>query len=153
MEKRIWSKPEMHEFAFAANEYVATSCGDGKKYNFVCTAERGDLFYWKKQEWKGIFNGGFVNTDWTNNDGIVDGKVDPNKVGKASHLGGYKPCKETHEAPVTDEFYDGFVDRNNNDKIDDGEGVIVWLERYLGAITNWHATDNLDMRTWTTSKS
>lgn len=23
MEKRIWSKPEMHEFAFAANEYVA----------------------------------------------------------------------------------------------------------------------------------
>ena len=24
MEKRIWSKPEMHEFAFAANEYVST---------------------------------------------------------------------------------------------------------------------------------
>lgn len=29
MEKRIWSKPEMHEFAFAANEYVST-CYSGK---------------------------------------------------------------------------------------------------------------------------
>ena len=27
MEKRIWTKPEMNEFAFAANEYVA-ACED-----------------------------------------------------------------------------------------------------------------------------
>ena len=34
MEKRIWSKPEMNEFAFAANEYVA-ACGDnGSDYLF-----------------------------------------------------------------------------------------------------------------------
>lgn len=29
MEKRIWSKPEMNEFAFAANEYVST-CYSGR---------------------------------------------------------------------------------------------------------------------------
>lgn len=35
MEKRIWSKPEMHEFAFAANEYVSTC------YSGNCDIEAG----------------------------------------------------------------------------------------------------------------
>ncbi|MGN0774997.1 MAG: hypothetical protein ACI4MP_14525 [Candidatus Ventricola sp.] len=37
MEKRIWSKPEMNEFAFAANEYVA-GCTDllNKFWKFIC---------------------------------------------------------------------------------------------------------------------
>lgn len=37
MEKRIWTKPEMNEFAFAANEYVA-ACEDtvNKFWKFIC---------------------------------------------------------------------------------------------------------------------
>lgn len=37
MEKMIWSKPEMNEFAFAANEYVA-ACEDtlNKFWKFIC---------------------------------------------------------------------------------------------------------------------
>ncbi len=48
MEKRIWSKPEMNEFVFAANEYVA-ACGDQNRvYKFICDALAGTLYYWKK---------------------------------------------------------------------------------------------------------
>lgn len=152
----------MNEFAFAANEYVA-ACGDQNMiYKFVCDALAGTLYYWRKTKrqwvstgsnfWEGYYE--TVNTAWTDNDGTVDGKVDSSLWGDASYLGGYHPCKATHEAPKTDEFYDGFVDTNDNDQIDDGEGVIVWLERdSWGGIKDYHATTNLNMNSWTTAKS
>ena len=42
MEKMIWSKPEMNEFAFAANEYVA-ACTDTQNtfLKFVCNLAGG----------------------------------------------------------------------------------------------------------------
>ncbi len=161
MEKRIWSKPEMHEFAFAANEYVA-ACGDQNKvYKFICDAAAGPLYYWKKftQQWQWNENwqgGSFIDvpTDWTKNDGVVDG-VPTGDVGKADHLvgwlgGEYHPCSAEHEASVNDDFYDGFVDYDNNQQYDDGEGVIVWRGENGN---NGHATKNLNMATWETAKS
>lgn len=155
MEKIIWSKPEMNEFAFAANDYVA-ACGDQNMiYKFVCDALRGDLYYWAKRVYQGLpIIGHWEDTEWTKQDGVVDGKVDSSLLGDASRLGGYHPCKATHEAPKTDEFYDGFVDTNDNNQFDDGEGVIVWLERNSwGGIKDYHATTNLNMNSWTTAKS
>ena len=52
--------------------------------------------------------------------------------------------------PIRDnEFPDGFVDYNHNGKEDEGEHVIVWLERgWMGSIYNAHATTNLDRDSW-----
>ena len=65
----MWSKPEMNEFAFAANEYVA-ACGDENKvFKFICDAKEGLLYYWKKKT--DIWG---LDTLWTRKDGVVDGK-------------------------------------------------------------------------------
>ena len=156
MEKRIWTKPEMNEFAFAANEYVAACGVMNRVYKFICDAFAGNLYYWKKTEeqwvWDGFLQGHYetVNTDWTNNDGKVDGKVDSSLWGDASYIGDYHPCGAEHEASVYDDFFDGFVDYNKNGKFDDGEGVIVWRGPNGN---NGHATKKLDMNTWETAKS
>lgn len=53
MEKRIWSRPEMNEFAFAANEYVST-CYSGVCDTHAGNVEPKDIFlgevitWWKK---------------------------------------------------------------------------------------------------------
>ena len=106
MEKMMWTKPEMNEFAFAANEYVA-ACGDitSRIYNFICNATAGFLYYY----------------DRDNNN-------------KQEDLGFYYPCKETHKVEVEvgsgEElpFYEGFVDYNGNEKENDNEHVAVWIE-------------------------
>ena len=78
------------------------------------------------------------------------------------HLGGYEPCNEKHEAPSSDEFPDGFVDRNRNGEKDPGEEAIIWLEKksytdFWGNkheyIDNYHATSNLNKSSWETTKS
>ena len=86
-----------------------------------------------------------------NNDGEIDGVHDPNDRDTYG-LGHYHPCGTTHQAPKTDVFYDGFVDRNRNRRQDSGEGVIVWIERtWLG--DSGHATTKLNMNKWQTAKS
>lgn len=54
MEKRIWSKPEMHEFAFAANEYVSTC------YSGMCDTSAGATGKTIDITWKDWF--GVVHT-------------------------------------------------------------------------------------------
>ena len=152
MEKKIWRKPEMNEFAFAANEYVA-ACGDQNKvYKFVCDALGGNLYYWAKRVYQGIpvLGGHWEDTEWTKQDGVVDGKVDSSLWEDATLIGSYTPCGKEHEASVTDEFFDGFVDYNGNSQFDDDEAVIVWRGE---SGFNGHATKNLDMSTWETAKS
>lgn len=128
--KKQWEEPKILVQQFIANEYVA-ACGDENKvYNFVCDAEAGTLYYYR------------------NSDGNVDGNYTGS--GRATLLGSYHPCYTTHEASVTSDFYDGFVDRNGNRRCDEGEGVIVWRGPYNN---NGHATQNLDMDSWTTAKS
>lgn len=130
---RNWERPMVVVDAFVANEFVS-ACGDkGATYKFICNAPAGDLYYYRKS------------------DGKIDGVHDP--YDKSSYyLGDYHPCSATHQAPKTDVFYDGFVDRNNNGRQDSGENVIVWIQpKWYGY--SGHATSKLDMNSWETSKS
>ena len=145
MEKRIWSKPEMHEFAFAANEYVA-ACGDRKSYKFECNAEvRGNYTDASGQKWDNLYyySGARVNAD-------EPAPTDWDKM-TATKLGKYHPCNDTHKAPVSEAYYWGFVDNDNDGKHNSSgsliETVIVWIERgWLGY--DAHATKELDINTW-----
>ena len=121
-------RPMMESEAFAANEYIA-ACGDTEygNYLFQCDAPGGSLYYYK--------------TDWWGDK-------------EAKYIGSYTPCDRKHEASVASEFPDGFVDYNRNGREDDGEAVIVWIERGpWGVIRNAHATTNLDRDSWEVLKS
>ena len=149
MEKRIWSKPEMNEFAFAANEYVA-ACGDeNKKYLFTCDAGGGQS--------------GYVWIEDNNQDGLQSDKSswdnpwggwNPNDS-YDRYLSPYHACGETHEASTTDDFYNGYYlaeDKwnNGNFSVLDVLKVIIWRGPWG---LNTHCTTNLDMSSWTTAKS
>lgn len=129
--KRTYVRPTMVGERFVANEYVA-ACGEGGTvYEFECNAPEGMLYY------------------YPDSDGEINGKYTGN--GLSIRAGSYHPCGAKHKANATDDFYDGFVDYNNNRKCDDGEGIIFWPG------TGWwnygHATKNLDMSKWETVKS
>lgn len=132
--RREWMEPVIEVQEFVANEYVA-SCGDsGTVYKFTCNASAGTLYYYPES----------------------DGQIDGNYTGDKRNswkLGPYQPCNAKHEASVTSDFYDGFVDYNRNQFQDPGEGVIVWIERGRGNYWDGHATTNLDMNSWETAKS
>ena len=153
MEKKIWSKPEMNEFAFAANEYVA-ACGDQNSvFKFVCDAVAGPLYYYKN--WLVSVVNGVTNKPESFPGGPLSDWQGNNEAGTEliKGLSGltYHPCGETHEASVTDDFYWGFVDYNYNSRNDgDDETVIVWRG---DKGNNGHATKNLNMNTWETAKS
>ena len=128
--RKEWMEPVIEVQEFVANEYVA-ACGDsGTVYKFTCDAPRGWLYYYPES----------------------DGQIDGNYTGSGSQkfIGNYHPCGRTHEASVTDDFYDGFVDYNWNGKPDTGEEVIVWRGPKNN---NVHATTKLNMSSWTTAKS
>ena len=121
-------RPMMESEVFAANEYIA-ACGDTEygNYLFQCDAPGGSLYYYR-------------TTGWGNEE--------------AAYIGNYTPCDRKHEASVASEFPDGFVDYNRNGREDDGEAVIVWIERGpWGGIRNAHATTNLDRDSWEVLKS
>ena len=145
MEKRIWSKPEMNEFAFAANEYVA-ACGDeNKKYLFTCDAGGGKSGYvWIEDNGQDELQSG-INRKNNPTDGY----------GKDDYLGGYHACGATHEASTTDDFYNGYYlekDKWNggNFNVLDVLKVIIWRGPDND---NTHCTTKLDMSTWETAKS
>lgn len=129
--RRAYESPRMVVEQFEANEYIA-ACGDsGKVYYFECTAEAGNLYYYKESD--GNIDGFYAGT------------------GKAELLGrSYYPCKAAHEAESTNPFYDGFVDYNRNGRCDSGEEVIVWRGPRNN---NGHATAKLNMNSWETAKS
>lgn len=116
---REYVKPTMEGELFAANEYIA-ACGDTEYGKYLFNCDApGGILYYYDQR------------------------------GKAQILGGYHPCNEKHAAAFSDEFPDGFVDYNWNGKKDEGEAVIVWLEKgSWGHIWDYHATKNLDRESW-----
>lgn len=129
--KREYVRPMMRGEVFAVNEYVA-ACGDENRvYKFTCDAPGGWLYYYPTSDGK--------------IDGVYNGSPESKKF-----LWLYTPCEATHEASVTNDFYDGFIDYNWNMIHDEGEGVIVWRGPKNN---NGHATKNLDMTTWPTAKS
>ena len=128
--RKEWMEPVIEVQEFVANEYVA-SCGDsGKVYNFTCNALEGRLYY------------------YPNGDGTIDGNYTGSK--SARLIGYYYPCDAKHEASATSDFYDGFIDYNENKKQDLNEGVIIWRGPKNN---NGHATTNLNMSSWETAKS
>ena len=134
MEKRIWSKPEMNEFTFAANEYVA-ACGDQNRvYKFVCDAAK---------KW-GFNLGGSVYVESNKQNGFQQSGSN-----KDDYLGEYHSCQETHEASVLDEFLHGWFKPNG---LIDTEAREVYIWRGEDG-NNIHCTTNLDMTTWETAKS
>lgn len=132
--KKEWVRPLTEVQSFVANEYVA-GCGDsGTVYKFQCNAPAGTLYY------------------YPTNDGTIDGVY--NGSGSAKILGAFHPNESvTHTAPSTSSFYDGFIDYNKNKKHDEGEGVIVWIEKKGWWGSDYHATKELDMSKWETQKS
>lgn len=131
--RKEWMEPVIEVQEFVANEYVA-ACGDsGKVYNFTCDALAGPLYYYPESD--GQINGNYIGS------------------GRAEYLGSYHPCNAKHKASATSDFYDGFIDYNQNRKQDSNEGVIVWIERGRWNYWDGHATTNLDMSSWETAKS
>lgn len=128
--KRTYVRPIMVGERFVANEYVAACGKENEVYKFECDAPGGTLYYYRSSD--GKIDGVYTGTD------------------RGSYLGSYHPCKAKHEASTTSDFYDGFVDYNNNRRQDKGEGVIVWRGPYG---YNGHATTNLNMDKWGTAKS
>ena len=133
MPKMTWTRPMTEVQQFAANEYVA-ACGDTEfgAYLFECDAPKGTLYYFEDiYKWEGV----------------------------QVPLGTCTPCGKPHVADKADTFANGFIDYNNNAKLDAGEEVIVWLERGLGGIPhpvlggNAHATTNLNRESWEVTKS
>lgn len=112
--KKQYVKPSMVGERFVANEFCSSCGATGEKvYKFVCNAPDGVVYY-------------------KNN-------------GNLHKLGGYEDCYDTHTVTVTstDElpFYDGFVDRNGNEKEDSGEGAIIWVEWRRDIFGGLHARD------------
>ena len=143
MEKRIWSKPEMHEFAFAANEYVATSCGDGKNYLFKCDA-----------------GGGALGHVWLETNGVDDCQTEDkwNQTGPFPwdreyeyyadrSLGDYYACGTEHETKNQNEFLNGWYRKFGTSEF---IKVLVW--RGVNK-NNIHCTTNLNINKWEVAKS
>ena len=92
--RKEWMEPVIEVQEFVANEYVA-ACESGMVYKFTCDAPGGPLYYYPEGDGK-------INGEYTGH-------------GSAELLGlFYHPCDAKHEASVTSDFYDGFVDYNYN---------------------------------------
>ena len=160
MEKKIWSKPEMNEFAFAANEYVA-ACGDsGTNYLFTCDAGGGKYgrVWMETNSPTGDWNG--LQTD------EVPGYWDSQELDQL-RTDSYHACKKTHTASSEDEFSKGYY--ISNDDWNSGwssSGLIpvfnlaAVIEKAIKVYiwggpekTNTHCTTNLDIDNWETAKS
>lgn len=130
MERTAWAMPKTIVQKFAANEYVA-ACGDiNKVYKFVCDAGEGTP--------------GTVYED-SNHNGRWDLFEDKALTGHI--LPTYHACGETHEAPVSEEFLDGFYLPDSNPfKV---TKVKIWTNKG----TNIHCTTKLEMNEWETAKS
>ena len=160
MEKRIWSKPEMNEFVFAANEYVATSCGDGGTTDkFTCDAGEGTathVGYGSLRDPKSCWCG-TIHTSRHDFEGDRYFKVyqDNNGVFGEQIASRYHACGETHEATVGkgesfgDVFFAGWMDDRLTDVVEKIK-VMIWR----GADgDNCHCTENLNVSTWEIAKS
>lgn len=122
--KKSYESPKAYVEEFTPNEYVA-ACGDTEYGKYLFTCDAPAGTLYYYNNW-----------------------------GSARRIGSYHPCSKKHEANKESEFPNGFVDYNKNGKEDNGEAVIVWIERgWFGEIDNAHATTNLDRDSWETVKS
>ena len=122
--KKAFAMPKIVVEQFVPNEYVS-ACGDTEYGKYKCICDASA--------------GTLYNYDSQNN---------------AIKLGNYHTCGNAHEADLSSEFPEGFVDYNRNRQEDEGEHVIVWIERYSsGQFKDAHATTNINRDSWETTKS
>ena len=130
--KKRWEEPRILVQKFMPNEYVA-ACGDENKvYKFTCDAP----------------------TEWGSGLVYVESNGEPGL--QVSLFGGgdtfrsnYHPCGETHEAPVTDDFLQGYYIHDLKSVFNPTQ-IIIWTGLNND---NTHCTTNLEMSTWETDKS
>lgn len=121
--KRIYIKPVLESETFVPQNYIA-ACGDTEYGKYLFTCDAPEGRLYYYNSW-----------------------------GQADYIGSYTPCNKKHEAEKSSEFPKGFIDYNRNGREDEGEAVIVWIERRWGYISNAHATTNLNQDSWETVKS
>ena len=129
MEKKAYIKPVLSGEEFIPQNYIA-ACGEEKKvYKFTCDA-----------------TGGFTGTV----------AIDINHNGKYDLFDdktvlGYHACGETHEAPTTDQYYNGwYLVSGGSENWIDAVPVKVWRGE---GNDNCHVTRNVEMSSWETVKS
>lgn len=145
---KVWQEPKVMVQPFVANEYVAACGAENFSYMFKCDAgldENGnpithDINYgWPigsvptKYIWRVFTDSG---RELTSVDGWGGDQL-------------YGPCGATHEADSKDEFLPGYMD-DYYTKENENIKVMIWTGPRRN---NVHCTTNLDMNTWTTSKS
>lgn len=131
--KKTWEEPRILVQQFMPNEYVAACGVENKVYKFKCDAPT---------EW-GI---GFVFEESNGKDGL---QYRPFSGGGDKLRGGYHPCGEEHDAPVTDDFLQGYYVHDLK-SVFNATRIIIWTGLNDD---NTHCTRNLDMGSWTTEKS
>lgn len=161
MEKMIWTRPEMNEFAFAANEYVA-ACGDGgTTYKFTCDAGIEYIQHDEVYHDPIVIGGHEIIPGWT--EPAWTEKVRPSydvyrdDDGEFGELigSGYRPCDASHEVTVGkdesfgDIFFKGWMDKRSTSIIEK-MAVMIWRGK---SGNNCHCTENLDVSTWEIAKS
>ena len=100
--KKSYVVPSMNVETFTANEYCASTCGKQPGGKYIFKCDAPDgVLYYY------------------------------DKDGDLHKMGSYHDCGETHVTDGPGNYYDGFIDRNNNGKEDDGEYALIWRQ-YLG---------------------
>lgn len=149
--KKIYEKPVMQAEVFVVENYCAGSCGEHGTtwYDFQCDAPvNGNHHYW---------DGDYDDVYWWSqsrfsplNPATKDKKIEDYIGSTAYYLGQYHPCGITHPVSSENSFYFGFVDRNNNERYDQGEGCVIWRGDNG---RNIHCTSVLRHEDWETLKS
>ena len=149
----------MHEFAFAANEYVA-ACGDGgKNYIFECNAAF-NLFERLPSWLQSILKVANVGAEDLQIGGSVyfetNGEAGLQNTGsnQDAYRSDYHACYEKHETNNLGDFKDGWlsmeVGYGDYKHTFDTQQVIIWTGEDG---KNTHCTTNLDMNEWEIAKS
>ena len=159
MDKMMWSKPEMNEFAFAANEYVA-SCGDnGQNILFTCDAGGGAYGYvWTEttgDDWDNLKNGQGLDTKRSYLGGPVDGSFPGYSEYDDLISITYHACDIKHETSRYSDFKKGYYlarDKwnNGNFQLSDVLNVLIWRGADNDDV---HCTTKLDINSWEVAKS
>lgn len=144
--KNEYVKPEMNFEEFSSNSYVA-ACGDtNKEFNFTCNATiKGNHWSWGEK-----YDNVYYWPSSQFNPATSEPNISSYSSAKATYLSLYHPCGSTHKASASTNFYLGFVDKDDDGKYDNGEGVIIWRGPKND---NTHCTSNLNVKTWETAKS
>ncbi len=152
MEKKIYRKPTMQLEEFIPNECVA-ACGDSGTvyFPFICDAPITGNYHDSDGDWDDVYWWSDSNFNPLN-PRTKNRKLEDYIGRNASRLGQYHPCGASHTVSNRSTFYYGFIDRDNDGKYTEGEGVVIWRgDNYW--FPNIHCSQQLKHEDWETPKS